>query len=143
MRKLIGACTGRASGPVEGQDQLLDDVEEADRGDDRRLRIVVQPLQHQPLGDERDGAHDQRAARRWRAGSRAPDAPGTQAREEPGEHRAEHEELAVRDVDDAHDAEDQRQAERGQREHGGADQPFQHGEEEMRAEAHWVALVTP
>ena len=42
----------------------------------------------------------------------------------------EHEELAVRDVDDAHDAEHQRQAERGQRQHRRHDQAFEGGEEE-------------
>ena len=42
----------------------------------------------------------------------------------------------MRDVDDAHDAEHQRQAERGQRQHRRGDEAFERGEEEMRAEGH-------
>jgi hypothetical protein len=45
---------------VEGQRQLLDDVEQADGGDDGRFRIVVEPAQHQPFGDPGDRADDQR-----------------------------------------------------------------------------------
>ena len=40
---------------------MLDDVEHADRRDDRGFRIVVEPAQHQPLGGKRDRADEQRA----------------------------------------------------------------------------------
>ncbi|GLS40471.1 hypothetical protein GCM10010869_60680 [Mesorhizobium tianshanense] len=40
------------------------------------------------------------------------------------------------DIDDAHDAEHQRQAERSQRQHGGGDEAFKGGKEKMRSEGH-------
>ena len=68
---------------------------------------------------------------------------GTRLANAPGEHRAQHEELAMRDVDDAHDAEDQRQAERRERQHDGGDHAFQERQEEVRAEAHDGHIVPP
>jgi hypothetical protein len=64
-----------------------------------------------------------------------------EAGEKPREDGAEHEELAVRDIDDAHDAEDERQAERGQRQHERADRALQEGQEEMGFEAQSGCLV--
>ena len=40
----------------------------------------------------------------------------------------------MRDIDDAHDAEHQRQAKRRQRQHGGGDGAFENGEEKMGEE---------
>ena len=48
----------------------------------------------------------------------------------------EHEELPVGDVHDPHDAEDQGQPQRGQRQDQGADRPFEEGQEEVRLETH-------
>lgn len=62
-------------------------------------------------------------------------------RDRPGKHRAEHEELAMRDVDDAHDTEHQRQAERRQRQHRRGDQAFEGGEKQVRAEGHSGAVL--
>ncbi|GLS30036.1 hypothetical protein GCM10007937_17440 [Mesorhizobium albiziae] len=42
----------------------------------------------------------------------------------------------MRDVDDAHDAEHQRQAERSQRQHSGCDKAFQRCEQEVREKGH-------
>jgi hypothetical protein len=64
-----------------------------------------------------------------------------EARARPGEHRAEHEELAVGDVDDAHHAEDQRKPERGQREDERADRALEEREEKMRPEAQSACFV--
>ena len=120
---------------VEGQRQLLDDIEQADGGDDGGFGIVVQPPEHKAFGQQRDGADDER-----RHHQRRDEAHGGMCAkhvgDHPGKHSAEHEELAVRDVDDAHDAEHQRQAERRQRQHRGADKAFEHGEQEMRSEGH-------
>ena len=43
------------------------------------------------------------------------------------------------DIDDAHDAEHQRQAKRRQRQHGGGDEAFEGGEEKMGSEVHRLA----
>ena len=56
--------------------------------------------------------------------------------DEPGDDGAEHEELAMRDVDDTHDAEHQRQAERRQRQHCRGDQAFEEGQQKVRTEGH-------
>jgi len=47
----------------------------------------------------------------------------------PGQHRAQHVELAMRDIDHAHDAEHQRQPKRHQRQHGAGDEALERGEE--------------
>jgi hypothetical protein len=57
-------------------------------------------------------------------------------RDRPGQHRPQHEELAMRDIHHPHDAEHQRQAERRQRQHGGGDEPFECGQQEMGTEGH-------
>ena len=126
---------------VEGQRHLLDDVEHADRGDDRRFRIVVQPPQHQAFGDQRHGADHQRAddERREEAERRVAGDHGATTNQ--ATHGAEHEELAMRDVDDPHDAEHQRQAERRQRQHRRGDQAFEGGQQEVGTEGHLRFLV--
>ena len=45
---------------VERQGQLLDDVEQADGGDDGGFGLIVETAEHQPLGDDRDRADQQR-----------------------------------------------------------------------------------
>ena len=57
-------------------------------------------------------------------------------RDEPGDDGAQHEELAMRDIDHPHDAEHQRQAERRQRQHRRGDQAFKRGEQKVRTEGH-------
>ena len=60
MRKEKGPDRPRV-GAEEGQGRLLQDVEDADGGDDRRLGLIVQPLQDQHIRQHGDGRHDQRA----------------------------------------------------------------------------------
>ena len=136
-----GSCSRRLErrgdraglGAEEGERGLLEDVEQPDGGDDGRLGVVVEALQHQPVGGDGDRADDERAdderggeAERRRAGHRVGD--------EPGDDGAEHEELAVGDVDDAHDAEDEAEAGGGQRQHRGGDQALEGREQQERAE---------
>ncbi len=47
-------------GAEDAQRDLLDDVEQADGGDDGAFRLVVEPPQHQPFRQQRDRADDQR-----------------------------------------------------------------------------------
>ena len=47
-------------GPVEAERRLLQDVAEADGRDDRRLGLIVEPPQHQPVGGHRHRRHHQR-----------------------------------------------------------------------------------
>jgi hypothetical protein len=47
----------------------------------------------------------------------------------------------MRNIDNAHETEDERQAQCGQGQHEGGDGSFQQGKEEMRAEAHLRLLV--
>ncbi len=56
----------------------------------------------------------------------------------PGEDRPEHEELAMGDVDDAHDAEDEAEADGGQREDRRHHQALERGEQEKGAEVQGV-----
>jgi hypothetical protein len=121
---------------------LLDDVEHADRGHDRGLGIVIEPAQHRSLAKQRDQPDDKRRQHQRQQETRRRTA-GHQGREEPGEHGAQHEEFAVGDVDHTHDAEHQRQAERGQRQHGCGDQAFQRGQKKMRAKGHCEAVSAP
>ena len=97
--------------------------------------IVVELAQHKPLCHERDRADDQ-----WADHQRSQEADrrmaGDQRRNPPGKHRAQHEELTMRDVDHAHHAEHQRQAESRQSQHGGGDQALKGGEQEMGSEGH-------
>ena len=100
----------------------------------------MQPPQHQPLGDQRNGADDQRRDhQRGEEAERRMAADGGGDR--PGEHGAQHEELAMGDIDHAHDAEHQRQAKRRQRQHGGGDEAFEGGEEEVGSEGHSGCLA--
>ena len=50
----------------------------------------------------------------------------------------EHEQLAVRDIDDAHDAEHQRQPQRHEGQGRGGHQPFEYGQEQVRSEGQGV-----
>ena len=76
-------------------------------------------------------------------GEKADDRMAAEGRRDgPGQHRAQHEELAMRDIDDPHDAEHQRQAKRHQRQRGGGDEAFERGQQKMRSERHsGVAVV--
>jgi hypothetical protein len=120
---------------VEGQRRLLEDVEDADGGDDGRLRVVAKPLQHQPVRGECQRA-DRQGCRDQGRGETERRLAGKARRHAPGDHRAQHEELAMRDVHHPHDAENQRKAERRQRQRRGGDQPLQQGKREMRPETH-------
>ena len=57
-------CTGGGDRPrvraVERQHSLLDDVEQADRRDDRGFRVIVEAAQHEPVGQERHRADRER-----------------------------------------------------------------------------------
>ena len=77
-------------------------------------------------GDE--GADDEGGEEAERRGA------GQRLRHEPGDDGAEHEELAVGDVDDAHHAEDEREADGGQGEDRGHDQALEGREQQERAE---------
>ncbi len=119
---------------VEAQGQLLEDVEEADGGKNRRFRLVVQPLENQPLREQSQCADNQRAQEDGDEEADGRDS-GGEAGEPPCEHRAQHEELAMGNVDDTHDTEDQRQAQGCQRQDRGHDGAFEEGKKEIRAEA--------
>ena len=118
------AVEGRLDGarfrPVCHQYCLLENVEDADGGDDRRFRIVIDMLQDQMV-----------CGNGQRGGKQGSDHQGRQKGDgrvsrnnrgyKPRGNGAQHEEFAMRDIDDPHDAEHQREAERSQCEHGGAD----------------------
>ncbi len=63
----------------------------------------------------------------------------------PGQHRADHEKLAMRDIDHAHHAEDKRQAERHQRQHRGCDKSLEKAKNKIGTEFHvmWLAPLPP
>ena len=122
-------------GPVQREHRLLDDVEQADGGHDGAFRVVVDAAQDQPVRGGGDGADRQRGddQRQREAEQRqVADRP----HRPPREHRAQHEELAVGDVDDAHHAEDQRQPERRQGEDEPRHRALEHGEKQERTEGH-------
>ncbi len=125
---------------VEAQRKLLDDVEQTDSGNDGGFGVIIQPAQHQPLRKTGDRPDHER-----RRDERCDEANGRVSvecrRNRPGKHRPQHEELAMGDVDYAHDAEDERQAECGKRQHRRGNQAFERCEKEMRAESHSAAAL--
>jgi hypothetical protein len=90
---------------VEGQYELLTDVEKADRRDDRRLWIVVDAPQHEPICNESNSAHYKRAEKKGQQIAEHGLA-GNESREEPGEDCTQHVKLAVCNIHNPHDAED-------------------------------------
>ena len=121
--------------PVPAQDRLLDDVEQADGGDDGALGVEVLGRADVAMSGDRERAHHQRGEE-----EREQEASERRAlhhrRAEPRQHRAQHVELAVRDVDDAHHPEDQRQPECGDRQDAGGHRAFEQRQQQVRAEAH-------
>jgi hypothetical protein len=59
-----------------------------------------------------------------------------QHRAGPGQHGTEHEELAVCDVDDAHDSKHERQPEGDEGDHKSGDRALEQRQEEMGSETH-------
>ena len=111
-------------GAVGHQRHLLDDIKKADGGDDRTLRVIADPFEDELIGQHRkacgeQGREDQcgKEPQRRMAADKAGDPPG--------QHRADHEEFAMRDIDHAHHAEDKRQAQRHQRQHRGCAEPLE------------------
>ena len=107
MRQVEGRRDRAGIGAEEAQRRLLEDVEQADGGDDGRLGLVVRAASAPACRRRRRWRRRPAGRRPARRRSRAPDGPGSQCGDEPGEHRAEHEELAMRDIDHPHDAEDE------------------------------------
>ena len=93
-------------------------------------------LQHQPVGGDGDGADDQRRQQQRQEKAERGMRAKQFRRAPPGDDGAQHDEFAMRDIDHAHDAEDQRQTESGKRQDGGADGPFQQGEQQSGAGDH-------
>ena len=112
----------------------MNDVKQPDGGDDGAFGVVVDPPQDQPVGQDGDTADDGRPDDQGQG--EGTEGRVDQGRAPPGDDGAEHEELAVRDIDDPHDAEDQGQAKRRQGEDEPGHRPFEHGEEEMRPKTH-------
>ena len=84
---------------------MLDDEHQSDGGDDRCFGIIVDASEQQTLGEECQdpdggGSDDQGSEETGKRTAR------NHFRRPPGEHRAQHEEFAVSNIDDTHDAED-------------------------------------
>ena len=97
--------------------------------------VVVHPAEHEPVGRDREARHHHRRANQREQEPPERGASGERGAE-PREHRAQHVELPVRDVDDAHHPEHQRQPQRRDRQHTGGHGAFEQRQQQVRAEAH-------
>ncbi len=98
----IGAGEAVAFAARDRQHGVLEQDEQAEGGEDLHHRLVLQRLQHEPLHHEPDDEHQRRDQKHRvvRADSELREA-------EEGRIHGDHHELALGEIDDAHDAEDQ------------------------------------
>ena len=115
----IGGRIRRGVAPKVMRTTFLQDQRQAERRDDRQRGYATDRLDHDALDQRAEQEADQR-----RDDETEPEIAGRLQRE-PGQHGADHEEVAMRDIDDVEKAEDDDKAERDQRDDQAPDQPVQ------------------
>ncbi len=111
------------------QRHLLDDIEQTDGGNDGSFRVIIEAFQHQLISrhGQHGGQHrcDQDRGHEPRSRESKCGVGPHRISNPPGQHSTDHEKFAMRDIDHAHDPENQRQAERHQCKHRRGDEAFQ------------------
>jgi hypothetical protein len=117
---------------IAHQRDLLDDIKQADCGHDGAFRVIVQPLEDCHIGGHRQCPHDQRRGNQRQCKADG-GMPHHTLRDPPGQHRAQHEELAMRDIDHPHHAKHKAQPYGGQRQHRRRDRALERGQNQIGA----------
>ena len=114
---------------------LLDDVEKPDGRNDCAFRIIVEPLEDRQIGRNRQKPDGDRRNDKCRDEAN-PRGAGRCGGNDPGQNGTSHEELAMRNIHDPHDAKDKRQTHSRQRQHRRPDRAFDDRKQQMWPEFH-------